>query len=1101
MAASSRRDLFLQVGANIDNLTAAMKAGRSVLNEFGNSAIDTTAEVQKAFADLGGGAVEQSAKQLENSYKRTFDKIRENARSVVDAPTPKAAVAVIDAAAARQAASTAEKQAGSLRLVADAADRAAKATTGDASAARVYAIAAEAAAAGAQEQAMALRTQAEVIGSVDAELRTTLQAQGEHVAAGKQIVEQTGAQKFAMRDLGYQLQDISTQLGTGAPLMQIFAQQGGQLFSAFALLADAGAGTGRAIEQTGEASQDAGTDLQGLGDHVSDVAERAGGGQSKFAKFAEFLSGPWGAALIIGVTVLGPLVAKLFEHNQALDDGVDKLKKDAEQTEVARQAKILFARTEDGVAAAIREQADAQRKATEAEKSAAEQANITAKANLAHEISVRRGTAALLERAKVDAGSFGLGITGGTTVNLSQSEAASQVYALKDELAKNDAAILTAEQTLSQTRIELAEESAKRLADPIERIKKLYDDQAKAARDAARATGDVSIASAHALSLQLAAIDRKKQAAITAEQDAEQKRKHPASLGNAVSTATGAELLASAQQFRGLSETRDNGTLQDLFGKANMHVDPKITAWCAAFVNAVLATNGLPGTGSLSARSFLKYGESTDKPVPGDIVVSKRGTGAEGHVGFFQGTDAKGNILVLGGNTGDKVGTEHIAPRNVLGFRRASDDGKGEQRQQTAEDKARDNAATYANLLTRAQEEQLTLTRARVTDIRTAADLDARTVELQRQQLNAAADKGVGDRKWSAEQATALKLLNESNAAAKLDKIRVTEAQALLQQQVDIEKATLDSKAESLNLDSRLAKTRKDQLAIELRILAMQEEAVKRDAFNVVADPNATPAEKAKALGRINAVDDQHDRNVRYINEQHLDPVASYGDKLKRNVGDIGEAFKSVKADGLQGLEDGLVGIVSGTESVAGAFKKMAASIISDIARIAVEKLILSVVGFKDGIVPGAPGNAAGLVPGFADGIIRGAGTGTSDSIHGWMEGVGAIRVANGESIINANSTRRYRPVLKAINESRFPGFIPAGQIYMRPLPSATSIQRAPTGSNAPIIYDFRGAVTTEGLLRQMNEISAQHAQVAIVTGSQMAQQESADAAMQRIPT
>jgi len=107
MGASSRRDLYLQVGANIDNLTTAMKAGRSVVNEFGNSAIDTTAEVQKAFANLGGGAVEQSAKQLENSYKRTFDKIRENARSIVDAPTPRAAVQVVDAAAARQAASAA----------------------------------------------------------------------------------------------------------------------------------------------------------------------------------------------------------------------------------------------------------------------------------------------------------------------------------------------------------------------------------------------------------------------------------------------------------------------------------------------------------------------------------------------------------------------------------------------------------------------------------------------------------------------------------------------------------------------------------------------------------------------------------------------------------------------------------------------------------------------------------------------------------------------------------------------------------------------------------------------------------------------------------
>lgn len=61
-----------------------------------------------------------------------------------------------------------------------------------------------------------------------------------------------------------------------------------------------------------------------------------------------------------------------------------------------------------------------------------------------------------------------------------------------------------------------------------------------------------------------------------------------------------------------------------------------MVAWCAAFVNSVLAANGIKGTGKLSARSFLGFGEATDTPNKGDIVVTKRGNDpAQGHVGFM----------------------------------------------------------------------------------------------------------------------------------------------------------------------------------------------------------------------------------------------------------------------------------------------------------------------------------------------------------------------------------------------------------------------------------------------------------------------------------
>lgn len=131
-------------------------------------------------------------------------------------------------------------------------------------------------------------------------------------------------------------------------------------------------------------------------------------------------------------------------------------------------------------------------------------------------------------------------------------------------------------------------------------------------------------------------------------------------------------LVDTAKDFSGFSENvpAQRNALQDFFKAANQNVDPKITAWCAAFVNAVLATNGLPSTGKLNARSFLDYGTATTEPKPGDLVILKRGSGnVQGHVGFFMGNDEGGGVRVLGGNQGDQVSEKTFKSEDVLGFR------------------------------------------------------------------------------------------------------------------------------------------------------------------------------------------------------------------------------------------------------------------------------------------------------------------------------------------------------------------------------------------------------------------------------------------------
>jgi uncharacterized protein (TIGR02594 family) len=157
----------------------------------------------------------------------------------------------------------------------------------------------------------------------------------------------------------------------------------------------------------------------------------------------------------------------------------------------------------------------------------------------------------------------------------------------------------------------------------------------------------------------------------------------------------GQRFVDTGRKFIGRRQDRepDRNVLESLFKAAGENVDPEMVKWCAAFVNAVLATNGVKGTGSLAARSFADFGTSVpnNQAEPGDIVIIK-GAGknpeAIGHVGFFTGFGANGRVNVLGGDQqGGRVSEESFPASSVVGFRRPpgpAEEVKLENRAQTS---------------------------------------------------------------------------------------------------------------------------------------------------------------------------------------------------------------------------------------------------------------------------------------------------------------------------------------------------------------------------------------------------------------------------------
>ena len=131
--------------------------------------------------------------------------------------------------------------------------------------------------------------------------------------------------------------------------------------------------------------------------------------------------------------------------------------------------------------------------------------------------------------------------------------------------------------------------------------------------------------------------------------------------------ATPYESLASM-----IGKNEADAAINDYLTTGGQNIDPQTTAWCAAAVNTALGQSGIQGTGKLNARSFMDWGQPVNQPQRGDVAVFSRGdpNGWQGHVGFFDGYDANGNIRVLGGNQGDAVSIASYSPDSLLGFRR-----------------------------------------------------------------------------------------------------------------------------------------------------------------------------------------------------------------------------------------------------------------------------------------------------------------------------------------------------------------------------------------------------------------------------------------------
>ena len=136
--------------------------------------------------------------------------------------------------------------------------------------------------------------------------------------------------------------------------------------------------------------------------------------------------------------------------------------------------------------------------------------------------------------------------------------------------------------------------------------------------------------------------------------------------------------INTARQYIGLQEvkgTKHNPTIIQMLNEmGSFSNEAKVwwrdddTPWCGLFVGYVLGKSD-----RFVVKEWYRAKEwasplmtKLSTPAYGSIAVLSRQGG--GHVGFVVGTDAQGNIMLLGGNQGDKVQISPFKPDRIEGY-------------------------------------------------------------------------------------------------------------------------------------------------------------------------------------------------------------------------------------------------------------------------------------------------------------------------------------------------------------------------------------------------------------------------------------------------
>jgi murein DD-endopeptidase MepM/ murein hydrolase activator NlpD len=739
------------------------------------------------------------------------------------------------------------------------------------------------------------------------------------VDASAKFGRSMGSAAQASRNLGYQISDIGTQLSSGTSPFIVLAQQGPQ------------------------------------------VANALEGARGAVGRFATFLSGPWGAAMLGAITLLGVFLTRNKETTDGVDDLVEKLKDQAQKARDSAAAAEIFGDSLEGVEAA----ADDARKAIELlearQKSQEEQTVESIQRSLDNATAIREETAALLEAALAYNERF-KGSLASTDPRFASefTVAQSRIESLRDELTRSSEAADELRRRLTQAISFRTVEQANRSAEEV--INDRYDAQIEGARRAAVASGKVQAE----LTKEIDRINAAREAELKRMRDTQRER-------NRTTRDTG-DRTRFISPVEGGRVTGQFGEQRE--GRAHSGIDiavPVGTPVKAPAGGVVIEAGNVPGYGNVI---YIDHGRGTIsrlahlsqiRATKGDIVEQGQVIGLSGGA---RGAPGSGNSRGPHLHQEVRVGGRAVDPRGGVfntdpGATLATAERAAEALQREIEAELR-RVQAFQNELAELQGSEIDARQALITSAEELAALEVDAIALSKQRYDDNLAALAEQEKLTAEEAEQLRAINAERARLRLElvqrrederKFRVAEADR--QRAVDLQLAQIDAEAELLEGQADLARTQAERRELETRLLDLdfQAERIQNDTIIAAAErlrlsQTATEEQQkiadalaAEARLRNSTIEDRRGQGQAGVNQRTQGPLEGFFDSIPSDMAEINEALESVAAGGLATFTDALTDAIVNFRSLKDVGLATLQAVTAGLVRMAIQQVILRTIG------------------------------------------------------------------------------------------------------------------------------------------------------------
>lgn len=648
-------------------------------------------------------------------------------------------------------------------------------------------------------------------------------------------------------------------------------------------------------------------------------------------RFLTFLGGPWGAGLTGAALVMVPLISRLFDTGSEVDKLVDKMREQAAQARNNAAADEVWRNSIEGVIDALRKRRLEQEKALQTDASMEREAVKRDREAL---LRLERQRNAINQRVSGMLGEQDAanapGGSGRISFNPQQlQQAQAQLAAINSQIASAQAAVRDAERVISERTV----------TNEFDAVKAATDRYTQALRELRqeRRAGLISQAEFER------GMRREEKALKDAKDSAAAANRGPSA------SRSPAQVLADFQRA-----LRDQGVTPGSGYRSQAHQDdlyrrlgPKHAARFSQ--HTTRRAQDVP----LSASNDQLEAAAAQAGLRG-FRIQRKPNAAGGPHAHTSWTGA--------GDAGDSRSVESSrASAEARRLRAIAEEAR------IAEEAARNLAQFNSD---RIQNEE-TILQARIRasgSITEQAELEHELLRLQRDQADAALQERRRRGELTDAQFQELRTQQGMVFAGRHALVIQERQNRLANEQLRQFTHALGLRQNEVQGARDLARTQAERRVLEMELIDIAYRIREAELRRALATEQAAGRveEAARIQDQINALPGQRSREEEGARRGTMNPLEEWADSVPRTAAEVNEALQTIQAQGLQSIEDGLTGVIMGTQSLGDAFKNIANAIIQDIIRMTIRMLIFQAISKAMG---GAFGGGGG---GPGDAIVTG---------------------------------------------------------------------------------------------------------------------------------